>query len=150
MWKHNSSSALCEHMYNLYHTLVKQIMISRLVAYSARCYGVCFDSVNSATNLNTVRDKLYVCLQTADDELCFHIPGPSIARVLAKLSSQSGRLKPLHRRWAKSYGCLQRADDELCFHISGPSIAQVLAKLSSQSGRLKPQALTQTVVNNLD
>ena len=32
--------------------------------------------------------KFYVCLQRADDELYFHISGPSIAQVLAKLSSQ--------------------------------------------------------------
>ena len=48
--------------------------------------------------LNHSLRNFYVCLQRADDELCFHVSGPSIAQVLAKLSSQSGRLKPLHRR----------------------------------------------------
>ena len=57
-------------------------------------------SANPTTNLSSVCDKFHMCLQRADDELCFHISGPSIAQILAKLSSQIGRLKPLHRRWS--------------------------------------------------
>ena len=85
------------------------------------CTGSC-EAIISGWEAQALTDagryKLYVCLQRADDELCFHISGPSSAQVLAKLSSQGGRLKPLQTLVGINYMCVCKEQTTSCASTS--------------------------------